>query len=163
MPSEIEASVRTEITDPLTNRVSTTEGTLSVQSQQINAVVSANYSQDGAISSMQGQINVQANQISLVVNGDQVNAASIIAGINNDNSYAKIRADKVDIQGFVTFSDLTDGYTTISGSNITTGRVDMQYIGGDNIYFDSGGYINALGGGLRFGYGNSYVAALVIA
>jgi hypothetical protein len=33
----------------------------------------------------------------------------------------------------------------------------MQHIGGDNIYFDSGGYVNAMSGGIRFGYGNSYI------
>ena len=37
----------------------------------------------------------------------------------------KINASKINISGFVTFSDLsTSGYTTINGSNITTGTIN---------------------------------------
>lgn len=139
------------------NQISNAQSSIVQQANQIQQLVYSDGSQNGQISSMQSSITQQANQISLVVSGGSINAANIIMAINNDYSGITISADKVNIQGFVTFSDLQNGTTTISGNCITTGKVNMQYIGGDNIYFDSGGYVNAMGGGIRFGYGNTYV------
>ena len=49
--------------------------------------------------------------------------------INVSTEGIKIKADKVNITGFVTFSDLsTPGSTTISGSNITTGILDTNRV-----------------------------------
>ena len=60
-------------------------------------------------------------QIVTAVGADgKVNAASIVAAVNNSGSSVKISADKVDISGFVTFTDLTTaGKAEISGNNIT--------------------------------------------
>lgn len=58
---------------------------------------------------------------SVTDNQGDITAASIVAAVNKDNdSSVKIKADKVDITGFVTFSDLsTSGATTINGNNIS--------------------------------------------
>ena len=69
-----------------------------------------------------------ANSVSAIVKNigseGSVTAASIIAAINNDYSEVMIKADKVDISGFVTFSDLSgSGQTTINGDNIKTGTL----------------------------------------
>lgn len=50
----------------------------------------------------------------------KVTAASIVTAVNGSSSSVKIKADHVDISGFVTFSDLEDdGASTINGNNIS--------------------------------------------
>ena len=66
---------------------------------------------------------------------NKVDSNHIISAINLSPESIKIAADKVNVTGFVTFSDLSNaGQTTINGANITTG-----YISGDRI---SGGTID---------------------
>lgn len=65
------------------------------------------------VSSNASSINLLNNQISLVVTEesgtDVINAAAIVAGINNSSSYVKISADHVDIDGIVTIGGWTVG------------------------------------------------------
>lgn len=57
-------------------------------------------------------------------NGKVSNGAYIIARVNEDGSDVKISADKVAIEGFVTFESLqAPGKTTINGANIKTGVI----------------------------------------
>ena len=50
----------------------------------------------------------------------KVTAASIVTAVNKTDSSVKIKADHVDISGFVTFSDLkNEGASTINGNNIS--------------------------------------------
>lgn len=58
-------------------------------------------------------------------NGEKVvNGASIIMAINDDKSGVTIKADHINLKGYVTVTDLsTGGKTTINGSNITTGSL----------------------------------------
>lgn len=68
----------------------------------------------------------KATQIASVTNSSgKVTAASIVAAVNSSGSSVKISADKVDISGFVTFSDLADSssITTINGAAISTGTL----------------------------------------
>lgn len=52
------------------------------------------------------------------------NGAYIVARVNEDASGIKIKADKVEIEGVVTFSDLEEkGKTVINGANIKTGVI----------------------------------------
>lgn len=52
------------------------------------------------------------------------NGAYIVARVNEDESGIKIKADKVEIEGVVTFSDLEEpGKTIINGANLKTGTV----------------------------------------
>lgn len=86
----------------------------------VDEVSSAVYDENG-----NSLIQQNADRINLVVNpsDDSIRAAQIILAINNDESEIKIAADKVSVTGFVTFENLTDGQTTISGSNIKTGTI----------------------------------------
>ena len=55
---------------------------------------------------------------------DSVNGGNIISKINVSSEGITIAANKVDLQGYVTFSNLsTSGQTTINGANITTGLI----------------------------------------
>lgn len=96
------------------------EGKINVTARQIDIEVKERKS---AVDTLNGKITVQAGKISLVVQetagGYVVNAASIVAGINGNSSYIKIAADKVDLAGYVTASDLSATNATIS--NLTSG------------------------------------------
>ena len=62
-------------------------------------------------------------------NGKVSNGAYIIARVNEDGSDVKISADKVGIEGFVTFESLqAPGETTINGANIETGTLAADRI-----------------------------------
>lgn len=62
-------------------------------------------------------------------NGKVSNGAYIIARVNEDGSGVKISADKVAIEGFVTFENLqAPGETTINGANIETGTLAADRI-----------------------------------
>lgn len=63
--------------------------------------------------------------VSAVGSNGRVTAASIVSAVNSSGSSVKIRADKVDISGFVTFSELADSssITTINGAAISTGTL----------------------------------------
>lgn len=69
------------------------------------------------------RLNVQADRIGLVVQGSGANAsikaAQIVASINNSGSTVIISADHIDLQGYVTASDLAA--TNAQITNLTTG------------------------------------------
>lgn len=59
--------------------------------------------------------------------GNKADSSNIISMINASSEGIKIQGSKVNITGFVTFTDLSSaGATTISGSNITTGTIDAS-------------------------------------
>lgn len=89
---------------------------LSIRADEISTRVE---NAEGSISS----ITQRADSIELKVDA-KVDSDSIISSINMSREGIKISADKVAITGVVTFEDLkTPGATTISGSNITSGKI----------------------------------------
>lgn len=111
--------------------ISSIQQETSANAASITALTNWKTSADSNISGLQSttaSIQQTANnngaaieQIVTAVGSDgKVNAASIVAAVNSSGSSVKINADKVDISGFVTFSDLTTaGKAEISGNNIT--------------------------------------------
>ena len=88
------------------------------------------------IKDLNGKVTANANNISIIdqkassielsVKG-KVDSSTIISAINMSSESIKINASKVNITGFVTFSDLSNsGYSTINGSNITTGTINAN-------------------------------------
>lgn len=83
-------------------------------------------------------ITQNANSINSIVqavgaNGT-VTAASIVQAVNAAGSTVKISADHITLSGDVVLkSNLTDGSTQISGSNITTGTINAQNVNVTNI------------------------------
>lgn len=70
------------------------------------------------------EIDQKADSINIKVES-KADSSNIISMINVSTEGIKIKADKVNITGFVTFSDLAGtGTTTINGSNITTGTIN---------------------------------------
>ena len=106
------------------------------------------------IKDMNGKITTQAESLSKIdqkadnINlevSKKVNSNSIISAINLSPESIKISSSKINITGFVTFSDLsTPGSTTISGSNITTGYVKGNRIDAKNLTVQTNSGINTL-------------------
>ena len=66
--------------------------------------------------------------------GNKADSNNIISVINASTENITISSSKINISGFVTFSDLsTYGSTTINGSNITTGTINGNYANITNI------------------------------
>ena len=68
-------------------------------------------------------------EVAKKVNNTDYTHAQIVAKINDSTSQVKISADKVNLQGYVTLSNLsTAGQTTINGANITTGTISAERV-----------------------------------
>lgn len=63
-----------------------------------------------------------------IANGSTSSTLKLMAGST------ELSSQNITFNGMVTFSNLTDGTTTISGSNITTGTVEASRIDVDNLY-----------------------------
>ena len=100
---------------------------------------------------MNAKIEAKANKINLEVsqkvdNKDYTNA-KITALINDGKSSVKIKADKIDLAGYVTVksanstyaskSGLSGGTTTINGGCITTGTIDASKVTVKNLNADN--------------------------
>lgn len=99
----------------------------------VNAKITIHANMNNVTATQQATISTLSNQIALVVtetqSGDVINAASIVAAINDSGSSVIIDADKIDLNGYVTVTDLsTAGSTTINGANIITGTVTATQI-----------------------------------
>lgn len=74
------------------------------------------------------QVKKDVAEISLEV-GSKVGKGEVISSINLSPESATIQARKVNLNGYVTVTDLsTGGRTTINGSNITTGSINASLI-----------------------------------
>lgn len=96
-------------------------GRLTITEGAITAEVTNRTNADNALS---GRIDVQAGRIDLVVTGTgdnaKVNSASIVLGINGQSgSYVKIKADTINLSGYVTISELNA--TDAKIDNLTSG------------------------------------------
>lgn len=117
------------------------EAQLKVEHDRITAEVQDRREKD---IELEGKITVQANQISLVVKktdkGYEVNAASIVLGINNQSSYVKIKADRIDLTGYVTASQLSAVEAQIN--NLTAGRATASVLRATAMYGSNGSFTN---------------------
>ena len=104
------------------------------------------------------EIDQKADSINIKVES-KADSSNIISMINVSTEGIKIKADKVNITGFVTFSDLAGtGTTTINGSNITTGTINANLaniinINASNITTGTitiSDYLNLKGTGTRY-------------
>lgn len=75
-------------------------------------------------SALSSSISLNSERISLKVSKD-----SIISEINQSSESVTINANKINLKGYVTASDLSgNGTTTINGANITTGQISAERI-----------------------------------
>lgn len=79
------------------------------------------------------QVKKDIGEIALEV-GEKVGNDEIISAINLSTESATIQANKVNLNGYVTISDLSgSGTTTINGSNITTGTISADRVSGGTL------------------------------
>lgn len=89
-------------------------------------------------------LTMTVNSISASVQSANGKIASITAEVNDLYSSLRLKADRVDIQGMVRFSDLsTAGSTTINGANITTGYISASRIAAGSLSVDKINFASA--------------------
>lgn len=104
---------------------------------RIEQVAKTQTEQGESIASLTQKTNEQSAEISLAVervgyaeeaaneaNANVSNGAYLVARVNEDGSEVKIKADKLELSGYATFSSLSEpGKTEIDGANLKTGTV----------------------------------------
>lgn len=137
-------------------RATTEEGTLSgritTTAEAVTAEVTRATTAEGTLS---GRITVNSDKVELVVSessgGYVVNSASIVAGINGQTgSYVKIKADTINLSGYVTATQLnaTDakidnlmaGNTTAAWIKANQGNIPKLTVGNDLTFKSHGVY-----------------------
>ena len=99
----------------------------------IIAQVSREYETKENAYSNYSQLQQTADEISSEV-ATKVGDNEIISKINQTAEEIKIQASKVNLQGYVTATDLSgSGTTTINGSNITTGTISANRVSGGTL------------------------------
>lgn len=101
------------------------------------------------IEGLESQIEQNAGNITSIVqavgDGGTVTAASIVQAVNNSASTIKISADHITLDGDVVMkSNLIDGSTQISGSNITTGTINAARIDTNSLYINGSNVTSAV-------------------
>jgi hypothetical protein len=151
--------------DDLDNQVKIQEASITVEHNRITAEVTDRRNADNVLNSritqtannitlevnrareaegkLSGRISVNADKVGLVVEEKDgknvVKAASIVAGINDqDGSYVKIQANKINLSGYVTTSDLQATNATIS--NLMSGYTTASKIVCDDLRLPSAIY-----------------------
>lgn len=105
------------------------------------------------------KIEIANNAINLEIK-KKVNEKEIISAINMSSEEIKIAAARLTLTGYLTINSLTDGTTTISGSNIKTGTIRAVDIEGCDIRGTRNLYMSA--GGTMACDGNTYIRNLFI-
>lgn len=118
-----------------------TRSEVSQTADQIRTEVSRVYATKDEMTT---SITQTADSINLEVS-KKVGNNEIISKINQSAEQITINANRVNLEGYTTFTDLaTGGRSTINGANITTGTIDASRVNVTNINADniSGGTIN---------------------
>lgn len=108
----------------LDDKITTFQSTIDQTAESITSTVKRVEDFEGEVAELSSQIQQTAENIELKVSKDD-----IISAINLSSEGIDISADKINLTGYVEFSDLsTAGSTTINGSNITTGTINADRI-----------------------------------
>ncbi len=146
-------STRVSATESSLKTTNSTVSTLSQKANSIEATVNKN-NEDIAT------LKLESDNFEVAI-GKKADKSSIISTINASSESVKISASKINITGYVTFSDLsTAGKTTISGDNITSGYISGDRIKGGTITATK--EINFAGGARIFGNTGELDAGLTI-
>ncbi|MBE6640276.1 MAG: hypothetical protein E7619_01690 [Ruminococcaceae bacterium] len=101
----------------------------------IESIAAVQTEQAESIASVSQQADEASAQVAIAVehansaNENVSNGAYIIARVNADGSGIRISADKLELDGYATFSDLEgEGQTVINGANIKTGTLYVDAI-----------------------------------
>lgn len=124
----------TELRSDYINRINGTESHITQTASQIRMEVANTRSE------LRSSITQEANRISLVVEGTGANAhikpASIVAAINDGQSSVRISASKINLDGYVTASELNAINATID--NLMTGVTTANALKARAVYASTG-------------------------
>lgn len=127
----IELSVNQKLTG-----YSTTEqmnAAIKLSASSITSTVSKTYATKTELTTAKSEIKQTTDSITSTVS-QKVGKTEISSTINQTAQGVKISAEKLDLSGLVTISNLqTAGKTTINGSNITTGTIDASKVNVTNL------------------------------
>ena len=127
----IELSVNQKLTG-----YSTTEqmnAAIQLSANSITSTVSKTYATKTELTTAKSEIKQTTDSITSTVS-QKVGKTEIPSTINQTAQGVKISAEKLDLSGLVTISNLqTAGKTTINGSNITTGTIDASKVNVTNL------------------------------
>lgn len=105
-----------------------TNSLISQTSQSINLSVDTKLSNYSTTTEMNSAISIKANEINSTV-ATKVGNNEVISKINQSAEQITINANKLNLQGYITATDLsTSGSTTINGANIQTGTLSASQI-----------------------------------
>ena len=147
--------IRSEVADTaggLSSRITQTASQIRSEVNSANSAIYSNISQTAtqirsevtnSVNGLSSRITQNADKVSIVVDDNKnLKTASIVAGINGqEGSYVKIRADKINLTGYVTASQLSALEADIT--NLTTGRTTASYLKGSYISASSGFYFKS--------------------
>lgn len=123
--------------DTLDGNVSTLDGNVSTLSGNVSSLSGDVNTLSGDVNTLSGDLStldtqVQTNEARMIIESNgilstvtsAIGADTVISTVNQTAGSYVIDANKVDLRGVVSFSDLsTNGNTTIIGDNITTGVI----------------------------------------
>lgn len=121
-------SIELSINQKLTGYSTTEEmnSAINIKSNEITSSVSKTYSTKQELTTAKSEIKQTTDSITSTVS-KKVGNNEVISKINQSAETVTINANKVNLSGYVTVSNLkTAGKTTINGSNITTGTIDAS-------------------------------------
>lgn len=127
--------------DEIEANFSLTEGNYKVELQGYNngyiftrlMVMNAYTAQYATKVELNSSIRQTASDITSTVSANYVGNHEVISKINQTAEQITIDANKVNLNGYVTVTDLAGTSTTINGSNITTGTIDASQVNVTNI------------------------------
>ena len=109
--------------DTMDGNVSTLRGNVSTLQGNYNTLSGDLSDLDTQVQTNEARMIIESNGILSTVTS-AIGADTVISTVNQTAGQYIIDSSKIDLRGLVTFSDLvTDGNTTISGTNITTGVI----------------------------------------
>lgn len=130
------AAALSRLLSPIRARIDGADGSITQLSLDAGVLQTRLTSAEGNVAALEQTVSDQGVRIALVTDADGVNAAAIVAAINNGDSSIALSADKIDLNGITTVAD-----TLHIGSQ---NSLERKYL----IFHKSGAVISATRGDL---------------
>lgn len=130
------AAALSRLLSPIRARIDGADGSITQLSLDAGTLQTRLTSAEGNVAALEQAVSDQGARIALVTDADGVNAAAIVAAINNGDSSIALSADKIDLNGITTVAD-----TLHIGSQ---NSLERKYL----IFHKSGAVISATRGDL---------------
>ena len=130
------AAALSRLLSPIRARIDGADGSITQLSLDAGTLQTRLTSAEGNVAALEQTVSDQGARIALVTDADGVNAAAIVAAINDGDSSIALSADKIDLNGITTVAD-----TLHIGSQ---NSLERKYL----IFHKSGAVISATRGDL---------------